>query len=271
MRPTSGGNAMHRRFPLLAAVAAAAVFMAGPGAGQAPAPSPKPAAQTAAPPQPYKSVAVTLPASNMDPGLDAFRKQLADAAKRKDRAALARLVVPKGFFWQREDGNVADDTKSGIDNLVVAMNLGDKDGPGWEVLAEYASDETTSPLSDQQNLICSPADPTFSEADLEAVAAATQTDPSDWGYLLTDGVEVRDSALPDAKVIEKLGLHFVRVMPDTTPLASVSSLLRIVTPSGKVGYIPVAAIAPLGNDQLCYAKDGDGWKIAGYVGEGAQQ
>jgi hypothetical protein len=261
----------HRLFPLIAAVAAAFLSAAGLAAAQAPAPSSKPQAQTATPPKPYKIVPVTLPASGSDPSLTTFRQQLADAAKHKDRNALAPLVVAKGFFWQREDGNVADDQKSGIDNLATAMNLGDKDGPGWEVLAEYASDQTASPLSDQQNLVCSPADPTFSEVDLEAIATAAQTEPSEWGYLLTDGVEVRDSALPDSKVIEKLGLHFVRVMPDATPLALVSSTLRIVTPSGKVGYIPMESIAPLGNDQLCYSKDAEGWKIAGYIGEGAQQ
>jgi hypothetical protein len=263
----------HRPFPWIAAALTAALLAAGPGAAQAPAPSPAPAPQeqTVAPPKPYKTVPVTLPAPNKDASLDAFRKELADAAKRKDRVALAGLVVPKGFFWQREDGDSADAKKNGIDNLAAVMSLDAKDSPGWDVLAEYASDHTASPLADQQDLVCSPADPSFSEADLEAAATATQTDPGDWGYLLKDGVEVRDSALPDAKVIEKLGMHFVRVMPDTSPLSAVSSSLRIVTPSGKVGYIPADSISPLGSDQLCYTKDGNSWKIAGYVGDGAQQ
>src|SRR5581483_11560196 len=104
----------HRQILPIAALAAV-MFAAGPGATQTPPPALAPQQETVAPPKPYKAVTVTLPAPNTDPSLDAFRKQLGDAAKRKDRAALAALVVPKGFFWQREDGDSADAKKSGID------------------------------------------------------------------------------------------------------------------------------------------------------------
>src|SRR5687767_7256223 len=78
------------------------------------------APQPPAPPKPYKKVAVSLPAPLADPSLEAFRRQLADIAKRKDRAALAALIVPQGFFWERESGNGADEKKSGIDNFAAA-------------------------------------------------------------------------------------------------------------------------------------------------------
>ena len=39
-----------------------------------------------------------------------------------------------------------------------------------------------------------------------------------------------------------------------------------MTPTGKTGFIPAFALAPLGNDQLCYRKEADGWKIIGYIG-----
>jgi hypothetical protein len=42
--------------------------------------------------------------------------------------------------------------------------------------------------------------------------------------------------------------------------------MKIVTPSGKTGFIPIDALAPLGNEQLCYAKDASGWKITGFIG-----
>src|SRR5438270_11402859 len=48
-------------------------------------------AQAVAPIKPYKPLAVTLPAPVNDPSFEAFRKQLADIATRKDRAALAKL------------------------------------------------------------------------------------------------------------------------------------------------------------------------------------
>jgi hypothetical protein len=45
-------------------------------------------------------------------------------------------------------------------------------------------------------------------------------------------------------------------------------MVRVVTPSGKVGYISADILAPLGNDQLCYVKDAGGWKITGFIGTG---
>src|ERR1700731_4108475 len=61
-----------------------------------------------APPGPYKQLLVTPPKPLGDASLDAFRKDLGDIAKRKDRAALASRIVAKGFFWQRLDGKPAD-------------------------------------------------------------------------------------------------------------------------------------------------------------------
>jgi hypothetical protein len=40
-----------------------------------------------APPSPYKPVAVTLPQVYGDPSFEVFRKQIADIASHKDRAA----------------------------------------------------------------------------------------------------------------------------------------------------------------------------------------
>src|SRR5689334_8694888 len=92
-------------------------------------PQPKPT-----PPGPYKAVAVTVPKAFGDPGLDAFRKELAEIARKKDRTALAGKVAAKGFFWQQEDSDGADPKKSGLDNLVAAMGLDATDGSGWQAL-----------------------------------------------------------------------------------------------------------------------------------------
>ncbi len=62
-------------------------------------------------------------------------------------------------------------------------------------------------------------------------------------------------------------MHLVRVMPDETSDGSQPpTALRVVTPSGKVGYVPVTALLPVVFDQLCYIKGSDGWKITGYSG-----
>ena len=74
---------------------------------------------------------------------------------------------------------------------------------------------------------------------------------------------------PMAPVIDKLGLHFVRIMPETA--SDPPSYMRIATPSGKTGYVSINSIAPIGNDQICYVKDGGAWKIGGYIGGGEPQ
>ncbi|HVY58646.1 MAG TPA: hypothetical protein VHA77_12415 [Xanthobacteraceae bacterium] len=242
-------------------------------APQSPAPQAQPSPAPAAA-KPYKPVAVRPPAPLNDPSLEAFRKQLAGVAERKDRAALARLIVPQGFFWLRENGDAADKRKSGIDNLAKAIGLDSADAGGWDMLQSYTSDPTGGPLPDHQGVICAPADPSFDENALEQLVQATQTDISEWGYPMSPGVEVRGAPQPNAPVIDKLGMNFVRVVPADVPenADQQQALLQIVTPSGKTGYVPMESIAPLGSDQLCYVKDGSGWKIGGYIGgEPAQQ
>jgi hypothetical protein len=231
-------------------------------------PSPAAAPSGPAPAKPYKPVALTLPVAMKDPSFDALRGQIGDAAKKKDRAALARLVVAKGFFWERESGDRADKRKSGADNLATALGLGNKAGAGWDMLAGYAEDPTASASPAHQGAVCAPADPAFNGKEMEALIAATQTDIPEWGYPVSNGVEVRGGPQSSAPVIDKLGLHFVRVMPDSSPAAAVGAFMRIVTPAGKAGYVAADALAPLGNDQLCYVKEAGGWKIGGYIGGG---
>lgn len=226
--------------------------------------------QTPAPPTPYKKVSVSLPAPIADPGFDAFRKQLANIAERKDRAALDALVVPQGFFWEREDGGV-DEKKSGVDNLAAAIGLDAADGSGWDFLADYADEATASAVVDQKNTFCSPGNPTFSEDEFMEVVKSTDSNPFEWGYPLKDGVEARETSKPDSAMVEKLGLHFIRVMLDAAPLEAVEPVLRIVTPSGKFAFIPAEELSPIGIDQLCYVKLDGVWKIVGYVGGGVAQ
>jgi hypothetical protein len=241
-----------------APIAALAQPKAG-GGGQATAPS------RPAPPGPYKQVAVTLPKPMGDPSLEALRKELGEIADRKDRAALATKVVTKGFFWQREDSNGADPKKSGIDNLAAAIALDASDGSGWQALAVYAQDPTAAPQPEMKSVVCSPATPSFNEAEIEKVAQTTKTDPSDWSYPSAPGVEVRAKPDDGAPVVEKLGMYLVRILPDESASAN-ADWIKIVTASGKVGFVPGNALAPLGADQICYSKEGGNWRIAGFIG-----
>ena len=232
----------------------------------------QPAMPPPAPAAPYNPVAITLPKPLADPAFEAFRKQLGEIAKRKDRPGLAKLVVAQGFFWEGEKGDKAAKNKPGIDNLSSAIKLGGK-GFGWEILAGYAADPTAMPFPNRKDVFCAPADPTFSDQDFQALFKGSKTEPYEWGFMVADGVEVRSGPQPNAPVVEKLGLHFVRVMSDAEPPPTGQKPdpnqvppIKIVAPSGKTGFIPVDALASLGNDQLCYLKDAAGWKITGFVG-----
>jgi len=252
---------------LIAAITfAALVSFAGSGfaqQGQLPQLRPPPPA----PIKPYKPVAVTPPADFNNQSFVAFRKQLADVAAHHDRAALAKLVVAEKFFWM-QDKDLADPHKSGIDNFAKAIDLDAKDGSGWDVVAGFANEPTAMELPQQKDVFCAPADPTIDPNAFDALDKATQTDPSDWAYPTTDGVEVHAAAEPKSPVIEKLGMNLVHVLPDSGQQSDPDQplFLHVATPSGKSGFVDAQAIAPLGGDQMCYTNDGSGWQIAGYFG-----
>jgi hypothetical protein len=230
----------------------------------------QPPQQQSQAPKPYKPVAITAPAPVSDPSFEAFRKQLAAIAQKKDRKALAALVA-SNFFWMGEKGDKAQKGRPGIENLAKAIQLDAKDGSGWDAIDGFSADPTGSPYSERPNTICAPADPNFNSQEFEALTNATGTDDTDWGFPTQPGLEVRGGPQPNAPVIEKLGLHFVRVMDDEgpggpPPGGNQMPMLKIVTPSGKVGYVPIDAVSPLVNDQICYVKEASGWKIAGFLG-----
>jgi hypothetical protein len=213
--------------------------------------------------KPYKAVAVSAPPQISDATFEAFRKQLGAVVEKKDRKALAGLVV-QDFFWLGEKGDRADKKKPGVDNLAKAIQLDGKDAPGWELLGAASGDPTGTPYPDRKDTICSPADPTFKMEEFEALVKSTGTEEDDWAYPAQPDVEVHASAQPNSPVVEKLGMHFVRVLQEQT--AQQSPMVRVVTPSGKTGFVSPDSLNPLGNDQLCFSKAAGGWKISGFVG-----
>jgi hypothetical protein len=242
-----------------------------PAGGQRPPaaqPAPQQAPQQQAAAKPYKAVTITLAKPLNDPSLDAFRKQLAEAANKKDRAALAGLVS-KSFFWMGEKDK-ADKKKSGIDNLSKAIGLDGKDAEGWDVLASFVGDPTGGPYEDKKDTICSPGQPDFNDDEFGAMLKATGTEDGDWAYPVQTGIEMHTGAQPNSPVVEKLGSYFVRVMQDETAANQQVPMLKVVAPSGKTGYVAADALSSLDNDMLCYVKEGGAWKIGGYIG-GADQ
>jgi len=248
-------------FAAMLIVCATAAMAQNQPRGQQPPPPPKAG--------PYRPVTVTPPQPINDPAFEAFRKQMGEAAQRKDRGALAKLVVGQGFFWLREQGDRADKRKSGADNLAAALGLNNKDGAGWDMLASYADDPTGAPSPEQKGAICAPADPSFDGKAFNDLLQSTQTDLGDWGYPVSGNVEVHAAPQANAPVTEKLGAVFVRIMPENGP--SAPTFLRVVTPAGKIGFVSADSVAPIGNDQICYVKDAGGWKIGGFIGGGDSQ
>ena len=242
---------------------------------QAPQPQGQPPAQAQqqapAPAKPYKPIAVSIPAPPNDPSFDAFRKQLGEVAQKRDRAALAKLVVAKDFFWEGESGDKADKKKSALDNLGTALGgFTGANAGGWETLEAAANEPSMESYGDKKNVMCSPAAPQFDEQAFEAVAKDTGTEVDEWAFPTANGVDVRASAQPNAPVIEKLGMNLVRVLPDqpstSGAAADATPAVRVVTPSGKTGFVSADTVAALISDQLCYLKDATGWKITGYIG-----
>ena len=217
----------------------------------------------------YKPVAVALPQPVADDSFDALRKQVGEAAQRKDRTALAKLVVAHGFFWQRDNRNIADKGKAGFDVLAAALGFNNKEGVGWELLASTTEDPTASPLPGYAGALCAPAEPTYDRKAFADLLATTSSDMTEWGYPVSAAIEVHAAPQATAPVIDKLGLFLVRMMPETA--SNPPSYLRIATPGGRIGYVSVDSVAPIGNDQICYVKDNGAWKIGGYVGGGEPQ
>lgn len=218
--------------------------------------------------KPYKPVLVSPPAEMKDADLEALRGKIGEAVKGRDRAALAPLTVAQGFFWDRESGD-AGKGKPGLDVLAAALGLTSKDAVGWDILAAFADDPSAAPSQTRTNAVCAPAAPRFDAKAFDALLKDTQTDVSEWGYPVSPGIEVHATAQASAPVVGKLGLTFVRVMPEES--AGNPAYLRVLMPNGKPGYVTVDSLAPFGNDQLCYVKQGGTWKIGGYIGTGEPQ
>ena len=278
---------MRRRFApvlILAAVTmAAGLALGGQGAlaqgtlaqgtGQLPQPAvpfQPPPPPPPAPVKPYNPVAATPAAAVNNPSFAAFRNNLAAIAKRKDRAALAKEIVAQNFFWVQEK-NLADQSKPGIDNLAKAIGLDNPNGSGWDIIADAAADPTLAEVPQNPGLYCAPAPPSFDPQAFSTLVEQTDTDPTDWGYPTADGIVVRAAAQPDAQAIEKMGMIFVRVLPDSAAgKAGAPTFLHVALPDGKTGFVPLDVLVPLASDQICYANEASGWKIAGYIGGVAQ-
>ncbi len=265
MRRSLLGSPFCRRLMLPAAVLTVALTAVPAFAQQAQLPALKPPPPP--PIRPYQPVAVTPPAPFNDASFVAFRKQLADIAAHKDRAALANLVVAQNFFWV-QDKDLADKNKSGIDNLAKAIALDAKDGSGWDTVAGSASEPSAMEIPQQKGVFCAPADPAIDQNAFQALANATGTEPSGMG--LSEQGRRRSACRRAAEFAggRESSAWFwsacCRTAAPPNPISRRSCMSRR-RPARPAISTP-QTLAPLGGDQMCYTKDAGGWKIAGYFG-----
>ena len=251
-------------FSLVLTFAVAAALSAAPARAQ-PA---KPSA-----PEPYKAVAVTLPADSDDASLAAFRQELAAVAKGRVYSSLARLVASSGFFWDRDFGGTYDRRKPAVDNLATALRLEHNNGAGWSTLGAIAAERSAARLPGRPGVVCAPGKPDFDAFEFDRLLDATRTDGTDWTYPRADRAPVRGEPQQRSAVVATLGLHFVRMLghtgKDNEPDALGTVWVQVATPAGKTGFVAPGTLTSLYVERLCYGKDPLGrWGIAGYVGAG---
>lgn len=213
-----------------------------------------------------------------DAAFDAMRQAFSAAVAAKNAEALFALVGPT-FVWTVEGGptDEFDMGRGAIDNFKAVFGFraprADKDGgveggPFWDGLAAYAAEGTFYKPPDAGNLVCGPISAQVAnEKNFEAARKKIETDeePALWYFTLA---ETPVTATPDGK-----GGVIAKVAKVALPVIGVDPLqdnvkpthIEVLLPSGKSGWIPVAAARPLVSNRLCYSKTPAGeWKITAF-------
>jgi hypothetical protein len=229
----------------------------------------------------YPEVKVTLNKPyKPDAAFEKMHAAFLDAVKRKDAQALAALVAPT-FLWTVGDQptDELDLGRDAVHNFKVAFGFralgkdsdgGVDGGPYWDVLSSFADDPTYYAATDSGNLICGPIgadlvdDRAFEQARKKI---ETANEAAEWYFTLGDTNVAKapgDTGAPVAKV-GTVALPLLSFYPPEKEGAPppAPTHFEVLLPSGRTGWVPVAAVRPLAADHLCYARTPSGdWKIA---------
>ena len=215
---------------------------------------------------PYKAVPITLPAATNDPSFEIFRKRLAEIAQKKDRAALAEIVAAD-FFWIPEDTDIADKKLPAVDNAAKALGFnGGAEAIGWDALAAYAAEPSTMADPQRNGVFCAPAEAGFDEKAADELATARRPmHPTGYSRCATASkcARLQSRTQPSSR---SSGSISCASFPTIPPRMRCLRPIKVLTPDGKVGFVPLEWVLPIGGEQLCYVKDACGWKIAGFLG-----
>jgi hypothetical protein len=217
-----------------------------------------------------------------EPGFQAMWKALGDAVAAKDTAALTALVGPM-FIWTSQ-GTMIDQLDPGRDavhNFKVVFGFrgagksedgGVDNGPYWDMLAGLLTDATFYKLSALTSEVCGPMQAEVADQDRFEAAQkkiANGDDFGDWYFIAPETAVAKapnDTGPPVAK-ISKIAVPMVGSFPMAKPgqPEPQPTHAEILLPTGKTGWVPIAALRPFDRDRLCFAQTADGqWKIVGY-------
>jgi len=229
----------------------------------------------------YPEVKVTLEKPyKPDAAFEKMHAAFLDAIKRKDAQALTALVAPT-FLWTVGDqpAEEFDLGRDPVHNFKVAFGFralgkdvdgGVDNGPYWDVLAGFANDATYYNATDSGNLVCGPLaaevvdDKIFEQARKKI---ETANEAVEWYFTLGDTAVAKapgDTGPPVGKV-GTVALPLLSFYPPEKEGAPppAPTHFEVLLPSGRTGWVPVAAVRPLEADHLCYARTAAGeWKIA---------
>jgi hypothetical protein len=224
--------------------------------------------------QPYTPVRITITDLGVrDPSFVAFRDRMREIIRARDRAVWRRYISPQLRF-ARDFGGIYDKRKTAVQNLERALHFDvvDENGKidrssGWKTLEELFSKPFGHSEAAQRSL-CAPARPRYDEKAFEQLLQATRTDAlGDWDAIGPD-VNVHVEPRHTSPVIERTGLIFIRTIFREAD-GRLEHWRRVVTPSGKTGFIRLDSSASIFNAQLCVAKNNRGeWRIVYWVGGG---
>jgi hypothetical protein len=232
---------------------------------------------------PYAEIKVDLAEPlKPEPALQAAVKSFAVAVARKDTASLLNLLAPS-FVWTF-DGQLAEEFDMGRGaghNFKVAFGFrmngkdvdgGVEDGPYWETLASFANAGSLYKEASNANLVCGPSRAWVADEELFAKVRnklETKDDSAEWFFVPGHaGVMSSPTASgPPIATINRIAVPVLSYYPKAASgqFEPTATHIEVLLPSGKTGFISIAAAKPLYGSRLCFAKTADGnWKIALY-------
>jgi hypothetical protein len=238
---------------------------------------------------PYPEVKININSPYQpDPAFQTMLKALKDAVAAKNTEAVMALVGPM-FIWTSQ-GTMIDQLDPGRDavhNFKVVFGFrpagkdqdgGVENGPYWDTLAGFLDDATFYKLSGLTSEVCSPMQAEVADDNTFEAAQKKITngdDSGDWYFAAAETAVAKapnDSGPPVAK-INKIAVPMLNTFPaakEGQPEPKVTHG-EVLMPSGKTGWVPIAALRPFDHDRLCFAQTADGkWKIVGYDEAGSE-